>query len=281
MKRTCAMCNTIILIIALSLASSCFSYAQEEKGASQEVKGFSLVQYGDNGEKKWELNGSSAELEGDKVKIDEPSAVAFGEKTSLKLKAKQGNFDRGQHLVHLENNVVVKTTDGTTLTTDFLDWDAETRNVSTEALVSIKKSDFEVNGKGAVCDLESKTADLKKDITANITSLDSGILGATNESSQTTITCDGPLEINYRKNRATFWNNVKLEDVQGNVFADRIDVYFRKGARRIRCVVARGNVEIVNGENVTYSEKAIYLVEQGRVVLPKRPKLVIKNGTSK
>ena len=41
-------------------------------------------------------------------------------------------------------------------------------------------------------------------------------------------------------------------------------------------MVARGNVRIVNGENVTYSEKAIYLVDQGRVVLPKRPKLVMQ-----
>ncbi|MBU4457629.1 MAG: hypothetical protein KJ902_02690, partial [Candidatus Omnitrophica bacterium] len=77
--------------------------------------------------------------------------------------------------------------------------------------------------------------------------------------------------------RATFQNNVEVKDVEGNIFADRIDVYFNPGSKRVKCVVARGNVRIINGENVTYSEKAIYLVDEGRVILPKRPRLVIQN----
>ena len=71
-----------------------------------------------------------------------------------------------------------------------------------------------------------------------------------------------------------YWR--KVRDAEGNIIADRIDVYFGKDTRRVRVVVARGNVKIINEGNVTYSEKAIYLVEQGRVVLPKRPKLVIQ-----
>lgn len=275
------MRSLITLIILLILNSCQLCFAQEDGKADQEIDGFSLVQYDDNGEKKWEMNGRTAELEGDNVRIDYISALAFGDAACLKLKARKGDFNREEQLVHLRNDVVLKTSDGTMLTTDSLKWDAASKNVSTEELINIKKADFEVNGKGAVCNLENKTAELKENVTANMDAVSHGYLLAGGQQHETTITCDGPLEINYNKNKAAFLNNVKVEDSQGDILADRIDVYFDKATRRIKCVVARGNVKIVNGENVTYSEKAIYLVEQGRVILPKRPKLVIQSERSK
>ena len=191
----------IVIGSALVLVAG-FSFAQD---ADQEVDGFSLVQYEDGGTKQWKLSGKSAEVKDNEIKIDEVSALSYGKEAALKLKAKQGTFDREKNLVTLQDDVVAKSTDGTT------------------------------------------------------------------------ITCDGPLEINYNKNRAAFLNNVKVKDSKGDIFADRIDVYFNDDTRRVRCVVARGNVRIVSGENITYSEKAIYLVNQGRVILPKRSKLVIKS----
>ncbi|MEE8317332.1 MAG: LPS export ABC transporter periplasmic protein LptC, partial [Candidatus Omnitrophota bacterium] len=221
------------------------------------------------------------------VRIKEVSAIAFGKDIIFKLKAREGDFDRRKNLVHLKNDVVVKTTDGTRLTTDSLYWNVETRNVFTDDLVNIKKSDFQVDGKGASCDLGNKTAELKKDIVANIRSSDPDFLQTTNyeaplsdqglKKGKTTITCEGPLKIDYRKNKATFLNNVKIEDIQGTILSDRMDVYFNEDTRRIRCVVARGNVRILKGDSVSYSEKAIYLVDRGRVVLPSQPKLVIQN----
>ena len=251
-----------------------FSVAEE---ADQSVDGFNLVQYEEGGEKKWQLNGKSAEVEGEKVKINEISALAFGEGTTLKLKANKGSFNRENGLVHLNENVIIKTTDRTTIETDSLNWDANTRNVSTDEPVNMKRAEFEVKGNGAEIDLENKKAELKNDITANIASPETGILGAGEgpKNRTTEITCEGPLELNYKKNRAAFLNNVEIKDKEGNIFADRVDVYFNPSTRRIKCVVARGNVRIVNGENITYSEKAIYLVDEGRVVLPNRPKLVI------
>lgn len=195
----------IVLLLVVSLSFGPFCFAQGDAGPGQEIDNFSLVQYKDGGGKKWELNGRSAEVGEDTVKINEVSALLFGKESSLKVKARQGSFDRVEEIVQLDDDVVARATDGTM------------------------------------------------------------------------ITCDGPLVIDYKKNKATFQNNVKVKDVQGDIFADRIDVYFNKDTRRIRLVVARGNVRIVNEGNVTYSEKAIYLVGQGRVVLPKRPRLVIQS----
>ncbi|MFA4991878.1 MAG: LPS export ABC transporter periplasmic protein LptC [Candidatus Omnitrophota bacterium] len=265
-----------IIILFISAAwRACF--AAEDKEAQQEVQNFSFVQYQDKGAEKWKLSGRTAQVEDAKVNIEEISLLSFGTAQALKLKAREGSFNKEDSVVHLENNVVAAATDGTTLSTDYLDWNAETRNAVTDANVNIKRADLDVSGKGAVCNLEEKTAELKEDINVSISSPGMDGIGGSDGASRTTITCKGPLELNYKKNRATFYNAVKVEDKKGSILADRMDVYFSPDSRRVRWVIAKGNVRIINGENITYSEKAIYLVEQGRVILPDRPKLIIKN----
>lgn len=102
----------------------------------------------------------------------------------------------------------------------------------------------------------------------------------------TVITCNGPLEVDYQSNIAIFRNNVKVNDERGEIFADQMDVYFATdsedgkkvegiegmGIDKIICI---GNVEIHHGENITYSEKAIYDTETGMLTLTGSPKLVI------
>jgi LPS export ABC transporter protein LptC len=280
MKRASFFVIILAAIAAVGHTLVCqnICFAEEEKqAAQQEVKDFSFVQYREGGTEKWKLNGRSAEVLDNRVDIEYLSALSFGEGTMLKLKANKGIFDKGDNMVHLSDNVVAASTDGTKLTTDHMVWDADTKNVSTDGSVSIKRPDMEITGIGATCDIEGKTAELKQNISARLVSDESGIPGFANGKDYTTITCDGPLELNYNQNRAFFHGNVKVEDSKGNIMADRIDVYFNPKTRRVKCVVARGNVRIINGENVTYSEKAIYLVDQGRVILPNRPKLVIQN----
>jgi len=231
--------RNIIILILLILNLSVFCFAQIAQGEPvQNLDGFSLVQYETAGEKKWELNGLSAEIGEDTIRIKEPSAVAFGRPAGLKLKARQGDFDPKIQLVHLWNNVVVKTTDGIKLTTDSLYWNAENRNIFTDKSVNMKFSA---------------------------------------STRQTTITCEGMFDLNYKKNCATFYDDVRLKDSEGDVSADRLDIYFNNLAERITSVVAQGNVKITREGNITYSEKAIYLVDEGRLILPERPKLIVQN----
>jgi len=269
----------IAVLLILFFTSPCIAEEKKE-AAQQEVKDFSFVQYKEGGDQKWKMSGRSAEVLDNEVNIEYLSALSFGEGTMLKLKADKGVFDKGENLVHLSDNVVAASTDGTKLTTDHMVWDAETKNVSTDGSVDIKRPDMEITATGATCDIEGKTAELKQDINAKFVSDKSGILDSVNGKNQTTITCDGPLELNYNKNRAFFHGNVKVEDSRGDILADRLDVYFNPKTKRVKCVVGRGNVRIINGENITYSEKAIYLVDQARVILPNRPKLVIQNNGS-
>jgi len=276
----------VIIFLGFSLSSICL--AEEKKEAvQQEVRDFSFVQYKEGGGQKWRMNGKSAQVLDNKINIDYLSALSFGQGAMLKLKAREGNFDKGGNLVYLRDNVAAVSTNGTRLTTDHLVWNTETKSVSTEASVDIKKPNMDITGTGAVCDIEGNTAELKHDINATFKSEEAGAkerfetVPYITDGPVTTITCDGPLELNYKENRAFFHGNVKVEDSKGSILSDRIDVYFNPETKRVKCVVARGNVKIINGQNVTYSEKAIYLVDQGRVILPNRPKLVIQNDGTK
>ena len=104
------------------------------------------------------------------------------------------------------------------------------------------------------------------------------------------ITCDGPLDVEYEKNVATFRNNVKVDRGDNQIYCDRLDVYFimKKDALpaptadasnlmggKIDKIVAKGNVKIVRGENVSYSEEATYSALDKKIILSGRPKLVI------
>ena len=276
--RTYMRANTFFIAIFLFIAGFDTGFCEAKKEeALQEVKDFSFVQYKDGGGENWKLKGRSAEVVDDKINIEYLSSLSFCQGTMLKLKARQASFNKGESLVRLRDNVVAATTDGTRLTTDYLEWNTETKDASTDAAVNIKRLDMEVSGIGAVCDIEGRTAELKENINASIQSSDAAILRSTQYARRTTILCNGPLELNYNKNRAVFNKNVKVEDSRGTILAERIDVYFNPANRHIKCVVARGNVRIINGENVTYSDRAIYLVDEGRVILPNRPKLVIQS----
>jgi LPS export ABC transporter protein LptC len=261
-------------------------YAEDKKeAAQQEVRDFSFVQYKEGGLEKWKLSGKSAEVVNNQINIEDLSALSLGQATMLKLKARLGSFDKGDNIIYLRDNVTVASTVGTKLKTEYLLWDAEEKFVSTDSSVNITRPDMDITGEGAVYDIDAKSAELKQDINATFKSEEVDGRGRsmtvpymTDETAVTTITCDGPLELNYKQNRAFFHGNVRVEDSKGHILADRIDVFFNPATRRVKCVVARGNVRIVNGENVTYSEKAIYLVDEGRVILPNRPKLVIQSN---
>ncbi|MFQ5681231.1 MAG: LptA/OstA family protein, partial [Candidatus Omnitrophota bacterium] len=70
-------------------------------------------------------------------------------------------------------------------------------------------------------------------------------------------------------------NNVKVTHAQGEMYADKMVVFFDGQAKGIKRVESYGNVKIVNGENTTYSQTAVYSARDKKMVLTGRPRLVI------
>lgn len=92
---------------------------------------------------------------------------------------------------------------------------------------------------------------------------------------KTTIVCDGEVEFDYENNQAYFSKNVKVVSDDGTIDADKITVNLDPSTRRVKEIVAEGNVKIKQGENVTYSDKATYVEAERKILLTGKPKLVI------
>ena len=89
------------------------------------------------------------------------------------------------------------------------------------------------------------------------------------------ITCNGPLIVEQSKNTAVFYNHVVVKDSQGKLCADRMDVLFDPKTNELIKVVASGNVVIIRGENISRSQKAIYLAKEKKLMLEGAPKLEV------
>ena len=57
-------------------------------------------------------------------------------------------------------------------------------------------------------------------------------------------------------------------------------VTFDMEGKQIEKVESYGNVKIINGENTTYSQEAVYTAKDKRIVLTGRPRLIIYSNSS-
>ena len=98
------------------------SVVQEAADGSKDViSTFTLVGHAEDGRKKWEIQGDTADLLTETVSLSPVSARSFGE-IEVRLTAQHGNYHKNNQEVHLTRDVVVTTSDGARLTTEKLDW---------------------------------------------------------------------------------------------------------------------------------------------------------------
>jgi LPS export ABC transporter protein LptC len=260
--------------------------------SDQQMNDFSLSGYGERGKKSWDLTGRTADIFANTVALDKVNGNLYGATDQIKLTADKGDFNKVNGKVHLEQNVVVTTSSGAKMTTDSLDWDRKKQLVSTKAPVNIQRDNMVADALGAVGEPQLKKVALEKDVRVSINPVaddkDKSPIGK----EKITVTCDGPVEIDYEKNIASFYNNVKVDRLDSTIYSDRLDLYFiasQQGApkqektdkdtplagSKIDRVVARGHVKVVQGDNISTSEEAVYSVVDRKIVLKGRPELII------
>ncbi len=271
------------------------------------LSSFSVSGYTQGGKKQWDLEGKSADIMTELIQLTDVRGKVYGEEMNMTIVADTGSLNRLDNNVHLEKNVQATTEDGTILTTDYLDWDAQSQELASDAPVWIKRGVMEASGTGIVGQPVLNFVELKKDVTVKIALQNKETSAKTQELDQpdesqagalysdraaqanivpTVITCAGPLEVEYEDNLAIFEDNVRVKDQRGEIFADKMDVYFSTQNENtpqiagmegmgIEKIVATGNVEIHHGGNTTYSQKAVYDTNTGKLTLTGEPKLVI------
>ncbi len=278
-----------LILVLLLLPCRLLVQAQNSPQLNQQINEFSLAGYGEKGKKRWDISGKSADISEKVVKLDKVESNLYGEKENIKLTADKGDFDKTDGKVHLEKNVVITTSSGAKLTTESLDWDKKSELVSTKDTVNIKRDNISGTAQGAKGHPNLNQVTLEKEVKVDIEEA-AGKVGANRN--KTIITCDGPLEIDYAKNMATFKNNVRVETRESSITSDVMEVFFvspkkekNKEATKnmimmgtqIDKIVCQGNVKITDGENVSYSEVAIYNAREKKITLAGRPRLVINS----
>ncbi len=228
----------------------------------QKVFSFSFTKYTPEGQREIEIEGDSADILSNTVQLMNVMAKAYAEEVPVTVTADRGNYDKKQNKIHIEQNVVATTDDGTRLMTEALDMHPSEHIVETDLPTQVKKDNINVEGTGARADTQLKKVKFQKNVTVVIQNPDE------KESGPTTITCDGPLVIDYEKNIAHFKDNVVAQDSRGKLTADTMDVYYNRVSRRVSRIVAAGDVVIMNPDgNKTYSDSVIYLADEGRIIL--------------
>ena len=264
---------------------------------NQEVSAFQLAGYRENGQKKWEIEGEAANIMEDTVRMTNIVAHAYGPQTNVRLTADHGTLDRKTQDVHLEDHVFATTDDGAKMRTHELDWHQADEKVTTPAKVWVARENIEVTGTGAVAHPNLKHVELEKDVTLVMTPKtdDANSQGKEKKATadpfagwgstpsgkapadrKTTITCSGPLEVDYDRNVATFHDDVHVVDGRGEIFSDALTVYVDPKTKQIQKAIAQRNVRIVRGDNTAYCNEAIYDPTIGQVTLLGAPKLVIQ-----
>ena len=280
----------IILVLLVSHAQALQKQIPQE--SDQQISEFSLAGYGERGKKTWELFGKSADIFDEVVRLKDIVGNMYGEKENIKLTADKGDFNKVNNSVHLEQNVIVTTSSGAKLTTDSLDWDRKGNLISTQDKVNITRDSMITTALGAQAEPSLNKVTLEKNVNVQ---MDTQEGPKEKQASKIVITCDGQLNIDYGKNIATFNKNVLVDRQDSKIYSDFMDIYFTSGktaapkekeadksgglglSGKIDKIVARGNVKIVRGENVSYSDEAIYTAADKKITLTGRPKLIIES----
>lgn len=279
---------SFILALFLLFFNPAFGAVTPEE-SDQQISDFSLSGYGDKGKKSWDISGKSADIFTEVVKLKDVNGNLYDQEENINLTAKKGDFNKSDGKVHLEEDVVITTAGGAKLTTDSMDWDRKNQLVSTKDKVNIDKDNMTIVGVGAHGEPNLNKVALTKDVRVDINPAASdGNLDGLAFKDKVVITCDGQLVVDYEKNIASFYDNVKVERPDLTIYSDKMDLYFVRGnatgsavsktdksmASSIDRIIASGNVKIVRGENISYSEIAEYKALDKKIILSGRPKLV-------
>jgi len=251
----------------------------ETAPASQQLQGFNLNGYDNSGNKTWDVNGSKADISDANIQITNVDANFYG-KEQANLKADHGTLDKTNGNVNLRDNVVITSKDrGTQMTTDTLEYNRNKDLVSTRDPVKIVDDQGTVTGQGMSAHPNLKKAQINKHVKAVVNTSTQN-----NPNSQTvTITSDGPMQMDQVKMYAIFHDHVIAVDMSTGreLHADKMEIWFDQATKKIKKAICTGNVKVVQGPNISYSDLMVYDGQTQVLTMTGRPKIVFDTGSTK
>lgn len=277
-----------VVILALLIRGRLASRRATDMGdmpteLEQQILSFELSNYSDQGQRKWKLKGDSADILAEVVNLMSIDMETYDD-PKIEVTALEGTYNKESKEISLFNDVEVFTSDGAMILTDYLKWDGKTDTITTDKPVRVIRSDVTATGIGALAMPQMKKVMLDKEINVKLTTnviddvdvMDADNPGSKKEKTVVTITCNGPLMIDYEKNIAVFEDDVLVDDKKGRIYSDKMEAFLDPKTKNIVKVVAEGGVRVVRGGDSTYSEKAIYTTLDRKIILLGRPKIYIQ-----
>lgn len=249
----------------------------------QQMDGFTMAGYASDGTKKWELEGTGADIEGTVVTISRPDGIGYdvselstpatapsGPLRRAYLTASVAQMEQESRRVRMEHDVTIHTSDGLWLTSPLLYWLPDRDELTTEQPVRLETDHMLLRARGATGHATLKQAVFLRDVEL--------VLNPTSEEPvrrHVVITCDGPLTFDYTRYIATFEQNVHVKDGDSDLYSDTLVAYLDKQTRTIRYAEARGHVRITQGPHTALGKKAVYEPRDSRMTLLGSPSLTV------
>ena len=248
------------LLIFVLLSLNIQAYSQ------QKIKDFYLSNFKGDGSSDWEVRGDEAIVHDDDVDIHKMTANYHTEDDTIVITSDKAKLNKQSMDVVLEDNVRIKNKDGSTLSTDSLNWQRSENHIETKDWVETSRDSMYIKAEGLSADTEFRRVDFEKNVEATLPDQESG--------EPITVTCSGPLEIEYNQGQAVFNDDVVVSHPQGTMFSDKAIIFFNTEEKGIEKIISEGNVKIERDNNVTFAKKATFFADQGRLVLEGRPRLM-------
>lgn len=258
------------LLLTGSLPSANAAAAAE---GDQQMSGFTMTGYREDGTKQWEMEGTGAHVDGDIITIRKPDAIGYDPARTAYLTASSAQMHQKNRHVRMEHDVTIHTADGLWFTSPVLHWMPDQDRVATDQPVRLETDHMLLLGRGMDGLTQLKQVTILKDIEMVLNPSDHDIPGEPVQ--HVTITCDGPLTFDYEKNIATFKQNVHVVDPNGELFSDTLIAYLDSVSHTIRYAEAIDNVRIIQHQNTAYSDRAVYEPAIGKITLVGRPSLLV------
>jgi LPS export ABC transporter protein LptC len=250
----------LIFFLFLYLSLNVNGYTQ------QRIKDFYLSNYKEDGTRDWEIKGEEAIIYDKYVDILKMKAKYYLENDTISIKSQKAKLDKEDFTVYLEDKVHIENKEGIKLLTDFLKWERKKNRIETPQWVKANRNNMEIEAKGLSADTQFKKVDFKEDVKVKFPDKEGKDF--------TTITCSGPLEIEYNEGKAVFNKNVIVEYKEGKLFADKATVFFDTKNRKIIKIVSEGKVKIIRDDNIIFAQKATYISDEARVILEGNPRVI-------
>ena len=194
--------------------------------------------------------------------------TGFDEKggTDWNLQGDTADIKPGQ-TVYLDQNVTLHLKDHTIIKTDHVVWSQDGGTLRTNAWVRVDHEGVKVTGLGAYGKPNDGFIQLNRQIDMVL-------------KDNSHLTCKGPMKIYYNQNKMFFFRKVKVTDSRGVLTADRMDVLFDPVKKKIKQILAIGNVVIERGSDTTRSRRAIYTMDTGSLRLEGNPEITLHKTSS-